>query len=168
MNPNQTWAIYDTAIGKLTIGAKDGEITMVFFGEHPLAGIPAGATPLTDQAALQIREYLEGKRKTFNLLLHPHGTPFQESVWNALLDIPYGETRSYQEIAAAIGKPKACRAVGMANNRNPISILIPCHRVIGKNGKLVGYGGGLDVKERLLALERQYYNDSRCFKEQLI
>ena len=83
----------------------------------------------------------------------PSGTEFQQKVWKALKDIPYGKTKSYKDIAAAVGNEKACRAVGMANNRNPISIIIPCHRVIGKNGKLVGYGGGLEIKEYLLKLE---------------
>ena len=96
-----------------------------------------------------------GRRREFQLPLAPKGTEFQQKVWKALLDIPYGETRSYGEIARAIGNPKASRAVGMANNRNPIAIIIPCHRVIGSTGKLVGYGGGLDKKEFLLNLERQ-------------
>ena len=96
---------------------------------------------------------MDGKRKSFDLPLKPEGTEFQKKVWNALLDIPYGETRSYKDIAVAIGNPKACRAVGMANNRNPISIIIPCHRVIGANGSLVGYGGGLPIKIELLNLE---------------
>jgi len=88
------------------------------------------------------------------LPLAPAGTAFMQKVWNALLTIPYGETRSYKEIAIAVGNSKACRAVGMANNRNPISVVIPCHRVIGANGKLVGYGGGLDIKSYLLDLEK--------------
>lgn len=87
--------------------------------------------------------------------LEPEGTPFQKEVWNALLSIPYGETRSYGQIAEQVGNPKACRAVGLANNRNPIAIVIPCHRVIGADGRLVGYGGGLHIKERLLALEQR-------------
>ena len=102
----------------------------------------------------QMREYFEGKRKAFDLPLRPDGTDFQKKVWNALLEIPFGETRSYQDIANAVGSPKACRAVGMANHQNPIIIVIPCHRVIGKNGKLVGYGGGLSMKEKLLLLEK--------------
>ena len=102
----------------------------------------------------QMREDFEGKRKAFELPLRPDGTDFQKKVWNALLEIPFGETRSYQDIANAVGSPKACRAVGMANHHNPIIIVIPCHRVIGKNGKLVGYGGGLSMKEKLLLLEK--------------
>lgn len=102
----------------------------------------------------QLDEYFSGKRKKFTLPLKPKGTIFQEKVWKALLDIPYGETRSYKQIAVQAGSEKACRAVGMANNRNPIMILIPCHRVIGANGAMVGYGGGISVKEYLLNLEQ--------------
>ncbi len=103
----------------------------------------------------QLDEYFAGKRQNFELPLQLHGTDFQKSVWQALCDIPYGETRSYQEIAQAIGNIKACRAVGLANNKNPISIIVPCHRVVGKSGKLVGYAGGLEMKEGLLNLERK-------------
>ena len=105
-------------------------------------------------AAEQLEAYFAGKRTTFSLPLRPAGTAFQLAVWQALTEIPYGETRSYGEIAAAVGNPKAARAVGMANNRNPISILIPCHRVIGSTGALVGYGGGLEKKLFLLELEK--------------
>ncbi len=111
-------------------------------------------SPLQREVDKQMREYFEGKRKAFELPLRPDGTDFQKKVWNALLEIPFGETRSYQDIANAVGSPKACRAVGMANHQNPIIIVIPCHRVIGKNGKLVGYGGGLSMKEKLLLLEK--------------
>lgn len=102
----------------------------------------------------QLTEYENGKRKFFELPLHLIGTDFQKQVWNALLEIPYGETRSYQEIAIRIGKPKALRAVGGACNRNPIGIIVPCHRVIGKNGSLTGYAGGLSYKELLLKHEK--------------
>ncbi len=111
-------------------------------------------TPLIREAAKQLKEYLSGKRKTFDLSLDPEGTPFQKAVWKTLTGIPYGETRTYKDIAERIGNPKACRAVGMANNKNPIAILIPCHRVIGAGGKLVGYAGGLDIKKKLLDLEK--------------
>jgi len=111
-------------------------------------------TELLKEASRQLAEYLDGFRKTFDLPLNPQGTEFQKKVWNALCDIPYGEIRSYKQIAEAVGNPKASRAVGMANNRNPIMIFIPCHRVIGSNGSLVGYGGGLDMKEKLLSLEK--------------
>lgn len=109
---------------------------------------------VSDNAFKQINEYFEGKRKTFDFLIKAEGTDFQKKVWRALCAIPYGETRTYKEIAQAVGSPKACRAVGMANNRNPISFAVPCHRVIGADGSLVGYGGGLDLKHTLLQMER--------------
>ncbi|MEB3102253.1 methylated-DNA--[protein]-cysteine S-methyltransferase [Ferviditalea candida] len=105
-------------------------------------------------AAAQLREYFAGKRRRFELKLDLQGTPFQLKVWHALSEIPYGETRSYAQIAGAVGSPKAVRAVGGANNRNPLPIVIPCHRVIGSDGTLTGYGGGLSIKEHLLSLER--------------
>ena len=108
------------------------------------------------KAIKEIKEYLEGKRNSFDLPLEPEGTEFQKKAWNVLKEIPYGETRSYGEIAKLIGNEKASRAVGMANNKNPIMIMIPCHRVIGVNGKLVGYAGGLDVKEKLLNMEKNH------------
>jgi methylated-DNA-[protein]-cysteine S-methyltransferase len=108
------------------------------------------------EAARQLEAYFSGKLESFDLELAPEGTDFQKSVWKALCEIPYGETRTYKEIAVSIGKPKAYRAVGLANNRNPVAIIIPCHRVIGSDGKLTGYASGLDIKEFLLRLE------SRC------
>ena len=111
------------------------------------------ASPLLDAAEAQLREYFAGARRTFDLPLAPHGTAFQQRVWAALRAIPYGETCTYGELAAAIGSPNASRAVGMANHRNPIPIIIPCHRVIGANGTLTGYAGGLEIKRKLLALE---------------
>ena len=104
----------------------------------------------------QLKEYFSGERKSFNIKLSPTGTPFQQQVWQALRSIPYGKTVSYGEIAKTIGKPQASRAVGAANGKNPISIIVPCHRVIGSSGKLVGYGGGLPIKETLLTLEQSY------------
>lgn len=108
------------------------------------------------EVARQLEDYFSGKLQSFNLELAPEGTDFQKSVWKALCEIPYGETRTYKEIAVSIGKPKAYRAVGLANNRNPVAIIVPCHRVIGADGKLTGYASGLDIKEFLLRLE------SRC------
>ena len=102
----------------------------------------------------QFDEYFSGKRKTFDLPLNPKGSEFQKKVWKELKKIPYGETRTYKEIAAAIGNPDAARAVGNANNKNPIAIIIPCHRVIGSNRRLIGYAGGIDKKEILLKLEK--------------
>jgi methylated-DNA-[protein]-cysteine S-methyltransferase len=107
------------------------------------------------EAARQLKAYFSGKLESFNLKLAPEGTDFQKSVWKALCEIPFGETRTYKDIAISIGKPKAYRAVGLANNRNPIAIIIPCHRVIGANGKLTGYASGLDIKEFLLNLEQK-------------
>lgn len=146
---------YHTVIGKIGIAENGIAITDLYFNEND---VPRDAelreTDLLKEAGNQLLEYLSGKRKEFNLPLSPIGTEFQRTVWNALQQIPYGETRSYGEIAKNIGKIKAARAVGMANNKNPIPIFIPCHRVIGANGKLVGYAGGLDVKKYLLAIEK--------------
>ncbi len=112
-------------------------------------------TDLTDKAFRQLLEYFEGRRKHFDVPYKLKGTDFQKSVWAALCDIPYGETRTYKEIAKAVGNEKASRAVGMANNKNPLHVLVPCHRVIGASGKLVGYAGGLDMKEHLLKMEKE-------------
>lgn len=112
------------------------------------------AQEILEQAAREIGEYFEGKRRAFAVPTAAAGTPFQQAVWNALKEIPYGETRTYGEIARRIGHPRASRAVGQANNRNPLPIVVPCHRVIGASGALTGYAGGLAVKERLLELER--------------
>ena len=138
-----------TPIGPLTLQADEVAVTAIRFG----AGGAQDASPLLDAAEAQLREYFAGARRTFELPLAPHGTAFQQRVWAALRAIPYGETRTYGELAAAIGSPNASRAVGMANHRNPIPIIIPCHRVIGANGTLTGYAGGLEVKQKLLALE---------------
>ena len=109
--------------------------------------------PVLRETERQLKEYFAGRRKTFNLKLDFAGTPFQKKVWQALLTIPFGETRSYAQIAKQVGKPKAVRAVGAANGRNPISIVAPCHRVIGSSGALTGYAGGLEAKAHLLGLE---------------
>lgn len=145
---------YETPLGRIGIAEEEGQLTDLFFNweKHPQHS-EAKETPLLQEAARQLMQYLDGQRRDFELPLQPRGTEFQLRDWQALLTIPYGETRTYGQIAAQIGNAKACRAVGMANNRNPIAIIIPCHRVIGANGKLVGYGGGLPVKEKLLALE---------------
>ena len=147
---------YKTKLGKIGIAESNGKITHLFFdGEHfPEKSHMINMTPILAEAEKQLNEYFAGTRREFDLPLAPVGTEFMQKVWKALQDIPYGETRSYKEIAAAAGNVKACRAVGMANNRNPISIFIPCHRVIGAGGDLVGYGGGLDKKKFLLELEK--------------
>lgn len=145
--------IYPTIIGKLLIAEENGRLVRVGFNEHLPTGCTDCRTSLLDKAFAEIGEYLSGQRRSFDLPVAFKGTPFQQKVWQTLQTIPYGETRSYQEIAVQTGNPKACRAVGQANNKNPIGIIIPCHRVIGKSGKLVGYAGGLNVKEYLLKLE---------------
>ncbi len=146
---------YDTVIGKIGIADDGNVITNIYFeNETGAKETQINETPLIKEAGNQLKEYFEGKRKSFDLKIEPVGTEFQKSVWQALLDIPYGELRSYKDIAIAVGNEKASRAVGMANNKNPISIIIPCHRVVGSNGKLVGYAGGLDIKELLLNIEK--------------
>jgi methylated-DNA-[protein]-cysteine S-methyltransferase len=151
---NHTY-IYETAIGKIGITDNDSAITTLYFsGDKLLDDMHIEETPLIREAAQQLTDYFEGKRKTFNVPLAPSGTEFQQKVWTVLQTIPYGETWSYKQVAEAIGNPKASRAVGMANNKNPIVIMIPCHRVIGANGKLVGYGGGLERKVQLLTIEQ--------------
>ena len=144
---------YDTPVGKLCIGEEDDSITRVTWSKVPQEYIQE-ETELILNCKIQLEEYFAGNRKQFDLPLAPKGTDFQKRVWKALTDIPYGETRTYGEIAAAVGSPKAARAVGMANNKNPIGIIIPCHRVVGANGKLVGYAGGMEKKEWLLSLEK--------------
>jgi len=146
--------------GKIYIGISEESNTImgVFFGKtgkKGLAGFVKAETALIKKAAGQLEEYFAGKRKVFSLPLALNGTEFQKSVWRALQTIPYGETRSYKEIAVLTGSPKAYRAVGLANNRNPIAIIVPCHRVIGSNGDLVGFGGGLPLKKQLLDLEKR-------------
>lgn len=146
-------AIMDSPIGLLTLVEEDGALTEVRFGSKAEDAM-IGERPLLKQAVQELHEYFSGQRKTFTVPIHPQGTPFQQRCWNALLQIPYGETRTYGQQAAMIGNPKACRAVGMGNHCNPLPILIPCHRVVGANGKLTGYAGGLDIKETLLQIER--------------
>lgn len=145
---------YDTKIGSIKIAEENGKISKIHFGKDK-DDCEICETPLIKEAAKQLCEYLDGKLQDFDLPLAPKGTDFQQKVWQALQTIPYGETSSYKDIAIKIGNSKACRAIGMANNKNPIAIVVPCHRVIGSNGKLVGYAGGLNIKEKLLELERQ-------------
>jgi len=147
--------IYETKIGPIAITDNGTEITnMDIADDFYTANMNVCETKLINNASSQLNEYLNGIRNTFDLPLNPEGTEFQKKVWAALCEIPYGETRSYKQIAEAAGNSKASRAVGMANNKNPIMIFIPCHRVIGANGSLVGYAGGLDMKEKLLNLEK--------------
>jgi methylated-DNA-[protein]-cysteine S-methyltransferase len=148
--------VYDTKIGKIGITESGGNITGVYFDYTTIPeDFVREETSLLEKASKQLNEYLDGKRTVFDLPLKPEGTAFEKSCWNALLAIPYGETRTYGEQAKAVGNPKASRAVGRANSMNPISIFIPCHRVIGANGSLTGFGGGLDMKKTLLELEKK-------------
>ncbi len=147
---------YDTSIGRIGIVENNNTITNVnIHKDIEFKNVEIKETPLIKETYKQLQEYFEGNRNDFDLPLAPEGTEFQQRVWKALQSIPYGKTMSYKEIAEKIGSPKAARAIGMANNKNPIFIIIPCHRVIGSNGKLVGYGGGLDLKERLLNIEKE-------------
>lgn len=144
---------YETALGTMTFGEQDGFLTDLHFGTQVLAG-ERQESPLLREAYEQLCQYLCGERRQFSVPLRPAGTPFQQSVWAALQQIPYGTTVSYKALAKAVGNEQACRAVGMANHRNPIAIMIPCHRVVGANGSLTGYASGLDRKQQLLTLEQ--------------
>jgi methylated-DNA-[protein]-cysteine S-methyltransferase len=154
-----SYAHLESPIGTLLISGDAGGLQQILFSTN---GRPARPDPAwqEDYSALgdvirQLRAYFAGELENFALALAPQGTPFQQKVWSELQKIPYGETISYGELARRIGNPNASRAVGLANGSNPISIVIPCHRVIGSNGKLTGYGGGLPIKEKLLALEKR-------------
>ena len=138
-------AHFETPLGVLTLLEENHALIAVSFGRQPVAALM--------QTEKQLKEYFKGQRNVFDLPLQMKGTQFQQEVWQALQEIPYGETRTYSDIAVAIGRPKATRAVGMANHCNPLAIIVPCHRVIGKNGSLTGYAGGLEKKQALLALE---------------
>lgn len=145
-------AVYHSPFGDMELDYEGGAVTALkMAGKEAEGEAPEG---LALKVFRELDEYFQGKRKNFDIPLRTHGTPFQEKVWAALRAIPYGEVRSYKEVAEAIGHPKAYRAVGMANNANPIFIIVPCHRVIGSDGSLTGYGGGLPMKKALLSLER--------------
>ena len=146
-----SFACYNTPCGFVSIGTEDGQVVSL---RRMDAAVPSAPSPLSDLTALQLLEYFEGNRRIFDIPLNPAGTPFQKAVWQALGEIPYGQTRTYAQIAAAIGRPGAARAVGMACHRNPVWIIIPCHRVIGANSALTGYAGGLEMKRTLLELEK--------------
>ena len=147
---------YETILGPVTFVEEDGALLAI--STHRSFEGMVQETRLIKEAHLQFSEYLKGERKEFDIPFRMKGTKFQKQVWTALCEIPYGETRSYKQIAEAIGNPKAVRAVGMANNRNPLLVVVPCHRVIGANGQLVGYAGGLDKKEFLLRLENPNFS----------
>ena len=161
---------FQSPIGPLTLFASSKGVSRLDFG-CPEDVLPAAETwykkhhvnadlvfnsDMIEPVVMQLEEYFSGKRRSFDLQLDPIGTIFQQKVWKNLSEIPYGETRSYRDVAVGISAPKAVRAIGSANNRNPIPIIVPCHRVIGSNGALVGYGGGVTKKEYLLSLEQQH------------
>jgi methylated-DNA-[protein]-cysteine S-methyltransferase len=155
------WWPVDTPVGRMVLAGDDESLHHLHLPDDPetLSFLPEGTRKgrpgSVAKAEQQLQAYFAGELTHFDLSLDPRGTEWQTKVWSALADIPFGETRSYSEIARRVGNPKASRAVGMANNRNPIALIIPCHRVIGADGSLTGYGGGLPLKERLLAHERQ-------------
>lgn len=147
-------AFYKTEVGTLRIEVVEEKIRAIELDATYKGDLPGGIrTKCSELAAKQLDEYFQGNRKVFQLPLDLQGTEFCKKVWASLLEIPYGETRSYQEIAITVGNPKGMRAVGMANHKNPIMIIVPCHRVIGKDGSLTGYAGGLDIKKKLLNIE---------------
>ncbi len=147
---------YDSILGKLRIADNGKAVTQIVLDSlnYPISkDYIEQESPLIKTAMQELNEYFDGKRKDFDFPIDPQGTEFQKRDWAELRKIPYGETRTYKQIAEAIGCPKGFRAVGLANHKNPIIIVIPCHRVIGANGALVGYAGGLHLKERLLEIE---------------
>ena len=148
--------IMETPIGNLRITEEDQYLIGVELTDEDAVDCKS---EILDDAERQLREYFAGTRKVFDLPLSPDGTAFQRRVWEKLCEIPYGECRSYGDLAGSIGNPKACRAVGMANHRNPILIVIPCHRVLGKDGSLTGYAAGMKMKQALLDLEGIRYKE---------
>lgn len=155
-----SYCVVQSPVGRILLAGNARALTHLSFqdGRHPIDPDPRWtyAEKPFQRPMRQLNEYFSGKRKRFTIHLAPKGTPFQQRVWQALRTIPYGRTSSYGQIAKAVGKPKAARAVGAANGQNPISIIVPCHRVIGSNGKLVGYGGGLSIKDALLVHESKH------------
>ena len=152
------YCVMDSPVGHLRIAEEDGFLTRIDRTQEPLC---AAGSPLLTEAVRQLRAYFDGTLTAFDLPLKTQGTAFQERCWAALRDIPYGATVTYGEQARRIGSPKASRAVGGANHHNPISIVIPCHRVVGANGSLTGYGGGLDMKEWLLNHEKRVLENAK-------
>lgn len=150
----QAYSEIESPVGRLMLAGEPGCLRVLRFGSEPKSTWRRDSAPFR-QVIEQLNAYFAGELREFSLTLDPEGTPFQTRVWRELERIPYGETISYGQLAQRIGNPKACRAVGLANGSNPISIIVPCHRVIGSNGKLTGYGGGLPIKQQLLALERR-------------
>ena len=155
--PGTVHAIIESPVGELTLVGHDGTLAGVYFPEHVRRPGQESFGPRDDAAfplaAAQLAEYFAGTRTTFDLELAPRGNGFQRKVWAQLIKIPYGQTRTYGQLATALGDPGLARAVGAANGQNPLSIIVPCHRVVGSNGKLTGYAGGLQRKAFLLELE---------------
>ena len=147
------YTYYKSEIGIIKIGVSDGAVCEIAIADCPSESAPS---VLADRAFKEISEYLNGKRRAFDFPIAPKGTDFQRKVWSALREIPYGENKTYGEIAAYIGSPKAARAVGNACNKNPLLLAVPCHRVLGAGGSLTGFAAGIEVKERLLLLEKKY------------
>lgn len=145
--------LFDTPLGQMALAAGDGALVRLFLPNQPTPRLASRQTPLLARGQDQLLEYLAGSRKEFDLPLAPQGTEFQKKVWSALGDIPWGRTRTYRDIAMAVDCPKGFRAVGMASRRNPLPIFIPCHRVVGADGSLTGYAGGLELKRTLLTIE---------------
>lgn len=145
--------MFHSPAGPIVLEGDDRRLTRIGFGT---ADAPEGDAASTAAAAIQLEQYFAGERTEFDLELDPAGTPFERRVWDELRAIPYGETTSYAEIARRIGRPGASRAVGRANGRNPIAVIVPCHRVIGSDGSLTGYAGGIEMKRALLDLERRH------------
>lgn len=165
MSKTTYYVTFDSPVGALLLTSDGSSVTGLYLPE-PRYGpvrrpewLPGDTLPVLDAARRQLDEYFRGARNQFELPLAAAGTPFQQRVWRELCEIPYGRTWSYGELATRIGNPNASRAVGLANGRNPISIIVPCHRVIGANGSLTGYGGGLPCKQGLLAFEAAVLHD---------
>lgn len=165
--PDDSWWVVSTPFGEMVVAGDDDVVHLVLLPNAAAEALASlGGERRTRRKALarteqQFEEYFAGGRRNFELPLEPRGTVFQQSVWWALADIPYGETASYADIAQRVGRPTACRAVGLANGSNPLPLVLPCHRVIGSSGKLVGYGGGLELKQQLLEFERRTLADER-------
>jgi methylated-DNA-[protein]-cysteine S-methyltransferase len=150
---------YETIIGDITICANEKAVTGLSFGKCLDAAMKNLETKIIKKAFTQLHEYLNGSRTMFDLKFEYSGSDFQMAVWDQLKKIPYGKTKTYKEIARDLGSPKSCRAVGIACGKNPISVFMPCHRIIGSNGNLTGYGGGLHIKKHLLEMEK---NGIKC------
>lgn len=153
--------LFDTPLGQMGLGAQEGAIVRLYLPGEPVPRLFSRPTPLLERGREQLLEYLAGERRSFDLPLAPQGTPFQHRVWTVLRTIPWGQVRSYRDVAISAGSPRGFRAVGMANHLNPIPILIPCHRVVGADGTLTGYAGGLEVKTALLRLEGHAVRDGK-------